>query len=135
LRCFSCDTRFDPVEYELDKLLAEDRLPPYCKRCSGVLKSDIVHFHEAIPADVSTESQAQVGRCDVMLICGTSAVVYPFAMLPRIAKSYHQNRKTIIVEINADPTPLTHEGISDYLIKGKTGTILPKIVEEVKKKI
>ena len=134
LRCFSCDTRFDPVEYELDKLLAEDRLPPYCKRCSGVLKSDIVHFHEAIPADVSTESQAQVGRCDVMLICGTSAVVYPFAMLPRIAKSYHQNRKTIIVEINADPTPLTHEGISDYLIKGKTGTILPKIVDEVKKR-
>jgi NAD-dependent SIR2 family protein deacetylase len=56
-------------------------------------------------------------------------------MLPRIAKSYHQSRKTIIVEINADPTPLTHEGISDYLIKGKTGTILPKIVEEVKKKI
>ena len=33
-----------------------------------------------------------------------------------------------------DPTPLTEEGISDYLIQGKTGTILPKIVEEVKKR-
>lgn len=135
LRCFSCDTRFKPTEYELDKLLAEDRLPPYCKKCNGVLKSDVVHFHEAIPADVASESQQEVGKCDLMLICGTSAVVYPFAMLPRMAKQYPSNRKTIIVEVNADSTPLTHEGISDYLISGKTGTILPKILEEVKKRV
>jgi len=134
LRCFECDTRFDPKEYELDKLLEEDRLPPYCKKCNGVLKSDIVHFHEAIPPDVSTESQAQVGKSDVMLICGTAAAVYPFAMLPRIAKQYPSKQKTIIIEINAEPTPLTQESISDYLIQGKTGTILPKIVEEVKKR-
>jgi len=69
-----------------------------------------------------------------MLICGTSAVVHPFAMLPRMAKQYQSKQKTIIVEINADRTPLTEEGISDYLIQGKTGTILPKIVEEVKKR-
>ena len=43
--------------------------------------------------------------------------------------------KTIIIEINTDPTPLTEEGISDFLIQGKTGTILPKIVEEVKRRI
>jgi len=40
-----------------------------------------------------------------------------------------------IIEVNADPTPLTHEGISDYLIQGKTGEILPRIVEEVNKSI
>jgi NAD-dependent SIR2 family protein deacetylase len=55
-------------------------------------------------------------------------------MLPRMAKQYQSKQKTIIIEINADPTPLTEEGISDYLIQGKTGTILPKIVEEVKKR-
>ena len=134
LRCFSCDARYNPAEYALEQLLAEDRLPPYCKKCNGVLKSDVVHFHEAIPPDVSTESQAQVGKCDVMLICGTSAVVYPFATLPRIAKQYPSRQKTIIIEINAEPTPLTEEGISDFMIQGKTGTILPKIVEEVKKR-
>jgi NAD-dependent SIR2 family protein deacetylase len=52
-----------------------------------------------------------------------------------MAKQYQSKQKTIIIEINSDPTPLTHEGISDYLIKGKTGTILPKIVAEVKKRI
>lgn len=131
LRCFECNTRFDPADFDLDRLLAEDRLPPCCRKCNGVLKSDVVHFNEAIPPDVAEESREEVEQCDVMLICGTSAVVYPFAMLPRMAK---QNRRTTIIEINADPTPLTHEGVSDYLIQGKTGTLLPKILEEIKKK-
>jgi NAD-dependent SIR2 family protein deacetylase len=47
------------------------------------------------------------------------------------AVGYETNVK--IIEVNADPTPLTHEGVSDYLIQGKTGEILPRIVEEAKK--
>ena len=68
--------------------------------------------------------------CDLMLICGTSAVVFPFANLPRIAK-YRSH--TVLIEINAEPTPLTEKGISEYLIQEKTGQVLPNIVEEVKK--
>jgi NAD-dependent deacetylase len=134
LRCFSCDTRYDRAEYDLDRLYKEDRLPPLCRKCNGVLKSDVVYFQEAIPADVAQESQEEAGKCDLMLICGTSAVVYPFAYLPRMARQRRQGKQTIIIEINADPTPLTEEGISDYLIQGKTGTILPKLMEEIKKR-
>ncbi len=65
-----------------------------------------------------------------MLICGTSAVVYPFANLPRIAK---QRGTVTIIEVNAEPTPLTEEEISNYLIQGKTGEILPSLVKEVKR--
>jgi len=133
LRCFSCDSRFDPADYDLERLRAEDRLPPVCRKCSGILKSDVVHFNESIPADVARESTEEVAQCDLMLICGTSATVYPFAMLPRMAKQNQHRQNTVIVEINADPTPLTREGVSDYLIQGKTGTILPKILDEVKK--
>ena len=83
-----------------------------------------------------------------MLICGTSAVVYPFASLPRVARQrridreqqtesgLHAVRKAAavtIIEINADPTPLTHEGVSDYLIQGKTGEVLPRLLELIKK--
>jgi NAD-dependent SIR2 family protein deacetylase len=38
-----------------------------------------------------------------------------------------------IIEINDEPTPLTLEKISDYLIQGKTGEVLPRIAEEVKR--
>jgi len=137
LRCLSCGSRFRIEEVSLDKL------PPRCK-CGGVLKHDVVHFKEPIPLDVREESEREVLRCDLMLICGTSAVVYPFAELPVMARFgsgrlplglYATGHKTNvkIIEVNAEPTPLTYEGVSDYLIQGKTGEVLPKIVEEVKK--
>ncbi len=99
-------------------------------KCSGILKSDGVAFGEPIPVDVAQRSIEAVQKCDFMLICGTSAVVYPFARLPEVARQY---KDAIIIEVNAEPTPLTRAGISEYLIQGKTGEILPKILQEVKK--
>ena len=137
LRCISCGSRFARDEVSMDEL------PPRCK-CGAALKYDVVHFKESIPLDVLEESEKEASRCDLMLICGTSAVVYPFASLPRMARFHSggllpglggmgHKASVRIIEVNADPTPLTHEGISDYLIQGKTGEILPRIVEEVKK--
>lgn len=129
LRCVSCGRRFRREEYDLDKLLAEKKLPPHCLACGGVVKTDGVAFGEPIPGDVAQASLEEAWKCDLMLICGTSAVVYPFAELPRVAR---QRRGVTIIEINAEPTPLTREGISDYLIAGKTGEVLPALVEAVK---
>jgi NAD-dependent deacetylase len=137
VRCVSCGSRYAWEEVSLAEL------PPRC-RCGAVLKDDVVHFKEPIPSDVIEESEKEALRCDLMLICGTSAVVYPFANLPRLAR-FHSRRfmagldvvgyrtNVRIIEVNADPTPLTHEGVSDYLIQGKTGEVLPGMVEEVKK--
>jgi hypothetical protein len=44
-----------------------------------------------------------------------------------------RGRVAIIIEVNAEPTPLTLEGVSDYIIQGQTGDILPTIVEEAKR--
>ena len=79
----------------------------------------------------------EAARCDLMLICGTSAVVYPFAMLPAVAGERKVEREgkapaVTIIEVNAEPTPLTG-AVSDYLIQGKTGEILPKLIEALKK--
>ena len=124
LRCPTCGCRYEfehvPLHY----------LPPYCK-CGGVLKLDVVHFKEPIPVDAMKKAEGEALKCDLMLICGTSAVVYPFAGLPRIAKQSNKSRVTII-ELNAEPTPLTYEGLSDYLIRGNTGEILPRMVKTVR---
>jgi NAD-dependent deacetylase len=125
-RCIVCNRRFSRDELNLEKIRMEEKLPPYCQ-CGGVIKDDGVFFGEPIPSDVLEMSQKEAWKCDLMLICGTSAVVYPFASLPEMA-----NPATIIIEINADPTPLTGR-TSDYLIQGKTGEILPQVVERVKK--
>jgi NAD-dependent deacetylase len=139
LRCPSCGTRYERSEYDLQALMREDKLPPRCSKCSSPIKGDVVHFNEPIPQDVAQESMEEAWKCDLMLICGTSAVVYPFAQLPRIARQrrFDEVRSpvttTTIIEVNAEPTPLTAEGISDYLIQGRTAEILPRIVEAVNK--
>ncbi len=130
LRCISCNLRFRRDEFDLEKFVQEGQLPPHCPECGGIIKSDGVSFGEPIPSDVARQSIEEAWKCDSMLICGTSAVVYPFANLPRIAK---QRGGVTIIEVNAEPTPLTEEGISDYLISGKTGEILPRILEEVER--
>ena len=130
LRCLSCGSRFRREEFDFDKLRAENNLPPVCPKCRGLLKTDGVFFGEPIPEDVAERSMEAALKCDLMLICGTSAVVYPFASLPRIAR---QRREVTIIEVNAEPTPLTEEGISDYIIRGKTGEILPRLLQEIKK--
>jgi NAD-dependent deacetylase len=125
-RCIQCNRRFSKDEIHLEKLKNEGRLPPHCQ-CGGVIKDDGVFFGEPIPSDVLQRSQKEAWKCDLMLICGTSAVVYPFASLPEMAGS-----TALLIEINAEPTPLTGR-ISQYLIEGKTGEILPRIVDQVKK--
>jgi NAD-dependent deacetylase len=139
LRCPSCGSRYQRDEYDLNRLMLEDKLPPRCNKCSSPIKGDVVHFNEPIPSDVAHDSLEEAWKCDLMLICGTSAVVYPFAQLPRIARqrqveeSRNKEAATTIIEVNAEPTPLTAEGISDYLIQGRTAEILPRIVKAVKK--
>jgi len=140
LRCPGCNLRFSADEFDIEKLRAEDRLPPRCPECGGVMKPDVVYFGEPIPSDVAYRSVEEAGKCDVMLVCGTSAVVYPFASLPRIAAQcdaeypYAGERASTvtIIEINAESTALTYDGISSYLIQGNTGEVLPEIVDAVK---
>jgi NAD-dependent deacetylase len=64
----------------------------------------------------------------VVLVIGTSAIVYPAASIPYTAKE----RGATVIEINKESTPLTHQ-ISDYFIFGSAGEIVPAIVEEVKR--
>ncbi len=104
LSCLKCSTTIDGT------VLKMEDLPPRCSRCSSLLKPK--------------ESKS----CGAVLVIGTSAIVYPAASIPVTAKE----RGAIIIEINMEPTPLTN-GISDYLILGSAGEIIPAIVEEVKR--
>jgi NAD-dependent deacetylase len=137
-----CNTRYERDAFDLQRMLQNNLLPPRCTQCGSAIKSDIVYFGEPIPEDVAQQSFAEAKKCDLMLICGTSAVVYPFAGLPRVAAGdslgaglfiHRQGAAATIIEINGEPTPLTRDGVSTYLIRGKIGEILPAVVDEVRK--
>jgi len=122
LSCLKCSTKIDGTSLKLKDL------PPRCSRCSSLLKPDVVFFGEAIPWEAQVTSLKESKSCNVVLVIGTSAVVYPAASIPYTAKE----RGATIIEINKESTPLTHQ-ISDYLICGSAGEIIPAIVEEVKR--
>jgi NAD-dependent deacetylase len=124
LICLQCGYRQKAASFSLEVI------PPPCPQCNAILKPDVVFFGEPIPWEAQTRSFEEARTCDLVLVVGTSAVVYPAAGIPTSAK---QSGATV-VEINMEPTPLTGY-ISDYLIQGAAGAILPKIVEEVRKHI
>jgi NAD-dependent deacetylase len=88
----------------------------------------VVFFGEPIPWEAQMMSFKESKSCSAVLVIGTSAVVYPAATIPITAKE----RGATVIEINMEPTPLTNQ-ISDYLICGPAGEIVPAIVEEVKR--
>ena len=122
LSCLKCSTTIDGASLKMEDL------PPRCSRCSSLLKPDVVFFGEPIPWEAQVSSLKESQSCSVVLSIGTSAVVYPAATIPITAKE----RGATVIEINREPTPLTDE-ISDYLISGSAGQVIPAIVEEVKR--
>jgi NAD-dependent deacetylase len=78
-----------------------------------------------LPRDQLEAAVTAARSCDVFFSIGTSGVVQPAASLAFAA----HNKGAVVVEINTEPTPLTEK--ADYVFEGKSGEILPKLVEAV----
>lgn len=117
--CVDCKTFAEDVEF------TADRKAPRCKNCGGLVRPDVVWFGELLPVEAFQQASAAADRCDLFLTVGTSAVVYPAASLPMIARS----RGAYVLEINAEYTEISHR-VHETLI-GKAAEILPILVDEL----
>jgi NAD-dependent deacetylase len=97
---------------------------PHCASCGALLRPDVVWFEEMLPPDALAAAEAMARRCDLMLVVGTSAEVYPAAGLPSIAKA----SGAIVIEINPNATALSPT--ADYALRGPAGRVLPALVEK-----
>lgn len=52
--------------------------PPYCE-CGALLRPDVVWFGEALPEEAVTRAVHAIRGADLLLVIGTSGVVYPAA--------------------------------------------------------
>ncbi|MEM3962566.1 NAD-dependent protein deacetylase [Pyrobaculum sp.] len=121
-RCTKCG-----AVYKLERPV--DEVPPRCGKCGGLLRPDVVWFGEPLPRDAWNEAVELAKISDVVLVVGTSGVVYPAAYIPHIAKQ----GGAVVIEINVEPSALTP--MADYFIRGRAGEVLPQIAEEVKKRL
>ncbi len=98
---------------------------PTCDACGGSLRPDVVWFGESLPR-VELEAAVHAARsCQVFFSVGTSGLVQPAASLAHAAR----NNGSVIVEVNAETTPLTPK--VDFFFHGKSGEILPELIGEV----
>jgi NAD-dependent deacetylase len=100
-------------------------LPPRCE-CGAHLRPDVVWFGESLSGKDLDGSHKALSQCHCLLVVGTSAVVQPVASFPTLAR----NGGAFIVEINVEPTPIS--GWVDESILGKSGQILPQLLEPIK---
>ena len=118
IRCSECYTIADVWEDDTESV-------PKCSVCGGLLRPDVVWFGEALPRDQLEAAVEAARNCEVFFSIGTSGVVQPAASLAHAAR----NRGAVVVEVNAEPTPLTSK--ARYVFHGKSGEILPDLVKAV----
>lgn len=91
---------------------------PRCE-CGGVVRPDIVLYEEGLDQTVVESSIDYINQADILIVGGTSLVVYPAAGLLR----YYHGKKLVL--INMDATP--YDAKADLVIHGPIGKVLGQI--------
>ena len=92
---------------------------PHCPQCGELLRPDVVWFGETLPDQAMAEAAYAIKTADMVLVCGTSNIVYPAASLPLEALRLGK----IVVEINPEKTPLSAK--ANYFLKAPASLVLP----------
>ena len=117
--CVNCRTFYNEIEVTEKKVIL-------CKKCGSIIRPDVVWFGEILPRKELIFAEECAKNSDVFFSIGTSAEVYPAAMLPMIAKQ----SGAYVVEINIRPTVMSID--VDEVIQGKSGEILSELVKKLK---
>ena len=126
---FKCFENDHPVDIELPVTNSDGPVePPKCSICGSPLRPDVVWYGEILPPGVFERAESLARSCDVMLVVGTSGIVYPAAALPLAAKAGGGK----VVEVNVERSELTQT--MDIFLQGPAGVVLPELVSRVEAK-
>lgn len=115
--CTGCRSRFSMTDIDLNQSL------PSCPKCGSLLRPDIVWFGE-IPYYLY-EIEELLKTCDVLIVVGTSGVVYPAAGFVITAKMF--GARTIAVNLEHPD----NRSFIDEFYQGKSGELLPGLINQL----
>ncbi|HHV32323.1 MAG TPA: NAD-dependent protein deacylase [Clostridiales bacterium] len=91
---------------------------PHCE-CGGIIKPDVVLYEEGLNQRTLSGAVEAIERADMLIIGGTSLVVYPAASLV----NYYSGRRLVLINRTATP----QDENADLVLKGSIGEILDRI--------
>ena len=115
-RCLGCHER-----YEIDPIrvaFLRDETLPVCDQCGGMIKTATISFGQSMPEHEMRRAQDAVLACDLMLVAGSSLVVFPAAGFPAMAK---QNGARLVI-VNREPTDM--DDMADLVLNAELGSTL-----------
>ena len=112
--CMSCGKKYDGIQFIMDSPGV-----PKCD-CGGVIRPDVVLYEEGLDNSVIRRAVDHIARADLLIIGGTSLVVYPAAGFIDYFHGKH------LCVINMSET--SRDSMADILIQGKIGEVLSQII-------
>jgi NAD-dependent deacetylase len=115
VRCTACRRVSDNRQVPIPIL-------PNCDRCGSLLRPHIVWFGESLAREDLEQSYAALESCEVLLIIGTSGMVYPAASFAPVA----EQAGAFVAELNLDATP--NSNVVDVSIRGRASELVPQLL-------
>lgn len=91
---------------------------PRCP-CGGLVKPDVVLYEESLDEQVIAQSVQYIAQADMLIIGGTSLVVYPAAGLIQ----YYRGRKLVLVNKTSTPA----DSRADLVVHGNIGELFSQL--------
>jgi NAD-dependent deacetylase len=124
-RCSRCGEQYGGELAEMaEPVGAVD--PPRC-HCGGQIRPGVVWFGEPLPDEPWRAAVDAVAGAEVVVVVGTSGIVYPAAGLPSAALA----QGIPVVEVNPDPTPLSDS--ATVTVRDTAARALPDLMARLEK--
>ena len=119
VRCTACGAVSENHQIPLPLL-------PHCGPCGELLRPHIVWFGESLFSEDLARCAKVLETCDILLVIGTSGVVYPAAGFASVAKE----AGAFVIEVNLDPTP--QSDLVDIALRGHAKNLVPDLLQSGK---
>ena len=120
-KCLECDLRYELNS--IKKFFEQTNAPPYCKNCSGIIKTATISFGQPMPKEEMLKAEKASLSCDLFIAIGSSLQVYPAASFPLVAK---KNGSKLVI-LNREVTDL--DKYADLVIHDEIGEFLSKVLD------
>jgi NAD-dependent deacetylase len=120
-KCLDCERRIEIADVLAHFVTHGDA--PDCTYCGGLVKTATISFGQPMPEGEMARADAAVRACDLILVLGSSLVVYPAAGFPLQAK--RQGARLVI--LNREETPL--DGVADLVINAEIGPTMGSVID------